>query len=269
MECGEYLRRSRLFRRLRSGPHGELVERYATRLMEDGLVSHGTWRCFNVVGGLLSWIASCRRVLADLDEGSVEQYLRHRAGKQSIQPGDRSALKRWLSVLREEGAIAPAVLPPLTSHDRIFNEFDAYLRTERGLAPKSIVRHLPVIRRFLHEVCPAGDDDLGKISQEEVIRYIERHAQDWSPRTGKAMCWSLRAFLRYLHHRGLNPRALADCVPSMQACEPADFSVRRPGAAGIRWLRPGNPYGTARLRHSDDVGQAWPESRRGRDAHSR
>jgi site-specific recombinase XerD len=216
MECEEYLRRSRLFRRLRSGPHGQLVERYATRLVGDGLVSHGTWRCFNVVGGLLSWITSCRSVLADLDERSVEQYLRHRAGKQSIQPGDRSALKRWLSVLREEGAITPAVLPPLTSHDRIFNEFGAYLRTERGLAPKSIIRHLPVIRRFLHEVCPAGDDDLGKISQEEVIRYIERHAQDWSPRTGKAMCWSLRAFLRYLHHQGLNPRALADCVPSMR-----------------------------------------------------
>jgi len=216
MELEGYLRTSRLFQRLRSGPHGELVERYAARVMGDGLVRHGAWRCFNVVGGFLSWIASDRDALADLDELSVEQYLRHRAGKQSIQPGDRSALKRWLSVLREEGAIAPAVLPPLTSHDRIFNEFDAYLRTERGLAPRSIVRHLPVIRRFLHEVCPAGDDDLGKISQEGVIRYIERHAQDWSPKTGKAMCWSLRAFLRYLHHQGLIPRALADCVPSMR-----------------------------------------------------
>ena len=216
MECEEYLRGSRLFRRLRSGPHGQLIECYAARLVGDGLVRHGTWRCLNVVGGLLSWIASRRGALSDLDERSVEQYLRHRAGKQSIQPGDRSALKRWLSVLREEGAIAPAVLPPLTSHDRIFKEFDAYLRTERGLAPKSIVRHLPVIRRFLHEVCPAGDDDLGKISQDGVIRYIERHAQDWSPGTGKAMCSSLRTFLRYLHHQGLNPRALADCVPSMR-----------------------------------------------------
>jgi site-specific recombinase XerD len=84
------------------------------------------------------------------------------------------------------------------------------------LAPKTIVRHLPVIRRFLHEVCPAGDDDLGKIGQEDVIGYIERHAQDWSPRTGKTMCWSLRAFLRYLYHQGLNPCALAGCVPSMR-----------------------------------------------------
>jgi hypothetical protein len=30
--------RSRLFRRLRSGPHGQLVERYAARLVGDGLV---------------------------------------------------------------------------------------------------------------------------------------------------------------------------------------------------------------------------------------
>ncbi len=236
MECDEYLRRSRLSRRLRSGPHGQLVERYAARLVGDGLVRHGTWRCFNVVGGLLSWIASRRRVLAYLDERMVEQYLRHRAGKQSIQPGDRSALKRWLSVLREESAIAPAVLPPLTSHDRIFNEFDAYLRTERRLAPKSIVRHLPVTHRFLHEVCPTGDDDLGKINQEEVIRYIERHAQDWSPGTGKAMCWSLRAFPRYLHHQGLSPRALADCVPSMRRWKFASLPTFLPAAQVRRAL---------------------------------
>jgi hypothetical protein len=47
MECEEYWRRSRLFRRLRSGPHGQLVERYAARLVGDGLVRHGTWRCFS------------------------------------------------------------------------------------------------------------------------------------------------------------------------------------------------------------------------------
>jgi hypothetical protein len=60
MECEEYSRRSRLFRRLGSGPHGQLVECYAARLVGDGLVRQGTWRCFNVVSGLLSWIASRR-----------------------------------------------------------------------------------------------------------------------------------------------------------------------------------------------------------------
>lgn len=181
-----------------------------------------------MVSGLLSWIAGRRYKLVDLDEQVVERYLRHRGGRQSIQPGDRAALKRWLSVLREEGAISPLVLPPLTPHERIFKEFDAYLRSERGLAPKSIVRHLPVIRRFLHEVCSGGA--LSKISQEDVIHYVERHARDWTPATGKAMCWSLRAFLRYLHHRGLNSRPLADCVPSIRRWKLATLPTYLPAA---------------------------------------
>ena len=56
MECDDYLRRS--------GPHGQLVERYAARLVGDGRVGHGIWRCFNGIGGLLSWIASRRGALA-------------------------------------------------------------------------------------------------------------------------------------------------------------------------------------------------------------
>lgn len=212
----EYLNRSRLFRRLKSGPHGRLFELYAARLVEVGLASHGTWRCLNVVGDLLAWMASRRTRLPDLDERVVERYLQHRGGKQTIQPGDRAALKRWLLILRTTRTIASPALPEDTPQEQIFAEFSDYLRSERGLAAKTIVRHLPSIRRFLCEACPAGAPDLGRISQEEVIRYVERHAQDWSPRSGKAMCWSLRAFLRYLHHTGLHPLALAGCVPSIR-----------------------------------------------------
>ena len=103
-----YLSRSRLFRRLKSGPHGQLIELYAARLVKDGLARHGTWRCLNVASGLVSWIASSRSKLTDLDERIIERYLRHRAGKQSIQPGDQAALRRLLSVLRDVGTIRPA-----------------------------------------------------------------------------------------------------------------------------------------------------------------
>jgi len=212
----EYLSRSRLFRRLKRGDHGALVELYAARLVKEGLARQGTWRCLSLVGDLLSSIARSRSKLVDLDERMVERYLRHRAARQSIQPGDRAALTRLLSVLRDAGAIAPAVMPPITPQGRIVEAFSDYLLSERGLAPKSIIRHQPVIRRFLREVCPAGASDLGKISREDVTRYVERHARDGSPATGKAMCWSLRGFLRYLHHKGLNPLALASCVPSIR-----------------------------------------------------
>ena len=211
-----YLSRSRLFRRLRSGTHGQLVELYAARLVELGLSRHGTWRSLNVVGNLLAWMAGHRTRLSNLDERMVERYLRHQGAKQTIQLDDRAALKRWLLTLRTAGTIAPPAVPARTPQERIFAEFGEYLRSERGLTAKTIAHHLPAIRRFLIEVCPAGAGDLGKIKQDDVIRYIERHAQDWSPKSAKLMCWSVRAFLRYLHHTGLNPQPLAGCVPSIR-----------------------------------------------------
>ena len=216
MIAGEYLPRSRLFRRLKNGSHGQVIERYAVRLVEDGLAQQGTWRCLNLVGDLISWIGRTRSRLTDLDERLVERFLRRRATKHSIQPGDHAALKRLLSVLRDAGMIAPAEPPRITRQDQILAEFSDYLQRERGLAPTSIVRYLPAIRRFLCEASPAGSDALSKIDHVDVVGYVERHARDGSAMFGKAMCWSLRAFLRYLHHKGLNPVSLAGCVPSIK-----------------------------------------------------
>ena len=217
MTAEEYLSGSRLFRHLKRGPHEQLAEFYAARLLKDGLGRQGLWRSLNLLADLMGWIASSGLRLADCNECIVERYLRHRAKGRSIQAGDRAAFKRLLSVLREAGTIAPAALPPLTPHEQIFEAFGRHLREERGLAPKSIVRHLPVIRLFLREVCPGGAGDLGRISQESVTRYIERHARDGSAGTGKVMCWALRVFLRYLHGKGLNPLALAGCVPFIRS----------------------------------------------------
>jgi integrase len=227
MESENYLGRIRLYRHLRSGPHGQLVEQYATRLVEQRFSERVTQQCLNVVSGLLEWIAIRRCKLADIDDAMVERYLQHRARRRTFQLGDRAALKRWVTVLRDEGAVAPAAVPPLTPQDRIVREFEDYLLAERGLAPRSIVSHVLTIRRFLREIRPTADDP-AKIGQETVLGYIERHARDRSPSAGWAMCSSLRAFLRYLHHRGLNPRTLAACVPSIRRWKHATLPTYLP-----------------------------------------
>jgi hypothetical protein len=101
MIAEEYLGRSPLFRRLKNRSHGQLIEHYAARLVEVGLVRHGIWRSLKLVSDLLTWIVRSRSMLSDLDEHMVARYLHHRAKKQSIQRTDRAALKRWLSVLRD------------------------------------------------------------------------------------------------------------------------------------------------------------------------
>lgn len=215
MRTEEYLATSRLFRRLKSGPYGQLVELYAARLVEVDLARQAAWRSLNVVSDLLSWIARRRSMIRELDEPMVGRYLRHRARKHSNYRGDRAALKRWLSVLRDTGTIALPAASPITPQDQICAEFGDYLQNECGLAPRTILRRLPVVRQFLCEACPTRGD-LGKIRQSDVVRYVECHARDGSPRSGRVMCSSLRVFLKYLHYKGLNRAPLAGCVPSIR-----------------------------------------------------
>jgi hypothetical protein len=66
IEAEAYLGRSLLFRHLKNGPHGQLVERCAARLVEERLAQQGIWRCLNVVSHLLDWSAERRCKLADI-----------------------------------------------------------------------------------------------------------------------------------------------------------------------------------------------------------
>jgi site-specific recombinase XerD len=212
----DYLRKSHLFRHLKNGPHGQIIALYAARLVKDELAGATTRRQLTLVADLFSWIKRCGLKLTDIDEHMTQRYLKYRAGKRSIQPSDRPATRRLLFVLRDAGVIPPAPTKPSTPEDQIFAAFSDYLRQERGLAPSTITNHLRFIRYFLRGVCPAGDSDLGHINHEAVIRYIERHARDGSVGSGMLMRWSVRAFLRYLHLKGLTQVGLADCVPSIR-----------------------------------------------------
>jgi site-specific recombinase XerD len=88
MEVENYVGRSRLFRGLKNEPHGQLVERYATRLVEEKLARSSISHCLNAVSGFLGWVTKRRIKLADIDEHMVERYLRHLAARQSIRRGD-------------------------------------------------------------------------------------------------------------------------------------------------------------------------------------
>jgi len=90
MIAEEYLNRSRLFRRLRNGPHGLYVELCASQLVKIGLSRRGTWRSLNLIGDLLNWLARIRSTPTDLNERMVELYLRRRSGGTEAFPIDAS-----------------------------------------------------------------------------------------------------------------------------------------------------------------------------------
>src|ERR1700732_5369819 len=96
MIAEEYLTRSRLFRRLRNGPHASCVELYVSRLVKIGLNRRGTWRSLNLVGDLLSWLTRIGSIPTELNERMVEEYLPPRPPRiERSSPGQAQAVRAW------------------------------------------------------------------------------------------------------------------------------------------------------------------------------
>lgn len=69
-----------------------------------------------------------------LDEDRVERFFDHRSQHWAINAGDRAALRRLLSVLRDNGLIALSAPVELTEQQRIVEDFSAYIINDRGLS---------------------------------------------------------------------------------------------------------------------------------------
>ena len=261
MPSGHVLSCSRLFRRLKNGAHGQLVELYAARLVEVGLARQGTWRCLNVVGDLLDWMARHRTKLTNLDERLVERYLRHQGAKKCSQLGNRAALMRLLLTLRAAGTIAPAAVSPRTPHEQIFAELGAYLRSDCGLSAKTIMHHLPAIRRFLFEVCPDGTSGLCEITRELMIHYIWASRPGLEPEVRQGDVLAAARISQIPSSHRIEP-ALAGWLRALHQAMEARKSSNLPrcgaGSEGSGWLRPCVCDGAPRLRHLDAAVQAWP-----------
>lgn len=216
MTLDEHLRRSRVLRRLRAGAFKDGIDLYTERLRRDGYQAITAGRAIHLVDHFTRWLADHHLGLPDVDEERVARYLAFRARKHPLCPGDPSALRRLIDVLRDAEVIDPASPPSLSPSEQILERFRAYLDRRHGLSPTSAENYVWFIRRFLRDVSITRVGDLALLSQSDVIGYVERHARDGSAATATAMCSRLRSFLKYLQAEGLISSNLAVCVPSIR-----------------------------------------------------
>jgi hypothetical protein len=142
MNATDYLNRSALYRKLVYGPYREFARVYAAKMSNEGLCRQCTWRSLSLFRDLMDWHVGNGHAPQDLSEVYVDRFLEHRFKHWKPDTGDRSALRRLLSALREEGLI-PAALPvERTEHEQIVDAFGAYLSNERGLAASTVGSHI-------------------------------------------------------------------------------------------------------------------------------
>ena len=216
MSTSVYYKNSRMLQRLHEGPLGIHIDLFAKQLLKEGHCRQGAWRNLRVVCDFSPWLADKQLSLHELDERIVEQYLKFRLRYRNLFLGDRPALNRLLSVLREAKAIAPVPPKTLDPLEQIEEDFCRYLIQERGLVRATVTRHLLVVRLFLGEECSQGRRAISRLGSANITKFVERHAYDHGPRSGQMMCCTLRVFTRYLKYRGYISENLSNSVPTVR-----------------------------------------------------
>lgn len=216
MTTSAYYSGPKILKRLHEGPLGVYIDVYAAKLLEEGHCRQSAWRSLRVVCDFSHWLARKRLDLHDLNEQTVEQYERFRLRYRCPFVSDHSALQRLLAVLREKDAISPRPAVVLNVLDQIEEDFNRYLSQQCGIARTTISRHIPIVRRFLQEQCAEGYVGISRLTAADIVKFVERHAGDHSPRSAQCMCWTIRRFARYLQCQGYIATDLASSVPSVR-----------------------------------------------------
>ncbi len=163
--------------------------------------------------GFLDYLAQRGTPIADVVDAHVEQHLRHSIIMFKKQHR-RLPSARWHEVPRSgihallrlaHGQWPPAIKPTCVADAvrfAICDEYEIWLREERGLACASVAALLWEARNFLAWQIDRGIGCLTGLSIGDVDRYMDLRAPKLTRCSLKAVAERLRSLLRYLHTTG-------------------------------------------------------------------
>jgi site-specific recombinase XerD len=196
--------------RLRRGPLGDYLDRYAVWLSEQGFCRvHARLQLVQIADFSL-WLDKRGLTIINIQPATIDSFIEDR--RRRVKPrAERSTLQRFLKLVRPEACTQ--VSPPLTASQVLLQDFRRHFLEERGAAQVSYLAFQPILLQFLLDCFPDGTIDCARLTAKDVIRFVRRHAYLHSPGRAKLLITALRVFLRYLRLRGNITSDLAASVP--------------------------------------------------------
>jgi site-specific recombinase XerD len=195
--------------RLRRGPLGNYLDRYANWLSEQGFCRVNARLQLVQIADFSLWLHNRELTIIDVQPATIDSFIEDR--RRRVKPhAERSTLQRFLKLVRPE---ACTQVSPLNASQVLFQDFRRYFLEERGAAPASYIAFQQILHQFLSECFPDGTIDCARLTPKDVIGFVRRHAYRHSSGRAKLLITALRVFLRYLCQRGSITSDLAASVP--------------------------------------------------------
>lgn len=99
--------------------------------------------------------------------------------------------------------------------ERLKEEYQIYLRRQRGLTERTIYKYCTFADRFLNFTFRDAPDDLSKITGRDIVRFLQSLTGHVRPSPDKTMSTGMRSFFRFLFQSEKIELNLAVGIPSV------------------------------------------------------
>jgi len=153
--------------------------------------------------------------LADLNEEQVTVLVTRTDWTPYKKARTITGLKTFARFLAERGVAKPVLAPTARKNARaqLREDYEAYLRRQRGLSDRTIDSSWLIAQRFLHFRFGEEAEDLSSITSLDIVRFLQQLTTRKEPLRDKTLSTHLRNFFLYLFNRGITRANLALGVP--------------------------------------------------------
>jgi len=221
------------------GPLAPYFEPYFEYLADRGYSQVSYWKKTFLISEFSRWLGKGRIAVGEITADHEAAFLRDRVRRRILKGGDTISLSGITGWLREMGIIdnRVAVSAEPSGIEAILQEYAAWSREERGLAPSTVENYAGYVRRFLTSICCTEKLRLASISASQITDYIRRNApRDRTFSQAKNIVTALRSFFRFARYRDYIQADLAAVVPSVAGWSMASIPRAMPSDCVRRLL---------------------------------
>lgn len=168
-----------LLDRLRVGPLAPYLDSYLKRIEQEGFLPSSVSMQMYAIARFSNWLQTLQLDLQRVDEAMVERFLQ--CDPSMAHSNESAPLRRFLALLREIGVTA--VRPPESRNrqQRFIDEYQRYLRQERGLAETSLPNYVSFAEQFLSRRFGDSDMDFPELTATDVTKFLQDCVHQLSP----------------------------------------------------------------------------------------